>query len=407
MLDVGCAPRDRLRYDLRATPAVTDPQFPRIMGNLLGPPLIGGNRVEPLNNGAEIFPAMLSAIASARKTVNFETYIYWSGDIGQKFVEALCERAKAGVKVNVIIDWLGSGRISRQYIDQMRESGVELVHYHPLQWYDIGSAARLNNRTHRKLLIVDGKIGFTGGVGIADVWEGNAQDPRHWRDMHYRIEGPVVAQLQAVFMDNWMKTTGHVPTGEETFPDLAAAGHMFAQVFKSGAQGGNDSMELMFLISIYSARKSIQIGNAYFVPDEQTIAAMLEARRRGVRIQIIVPGRHTDSQIVGNASRDEWGQLLKAGVEILEYQPTMYHTKLLIVDALWVSVGSCNLDDRSLHLNDEANLNVYDPTFAATQIRTFEQDIEKSQPITYGQWNDRTLLDKILGGLAHLFAPLI
>lgn len=403
----GCTSERSIQYVIDSRYGVADTQFRRTMGNLLGPAIISGNTVQPLRNGDEIFPSMLAAIQSAKKTITLETYIYWSGAIGNRFVEALSERARSGVSVHVILDWVGCARIDRNYIRAMEDAGVAIVEFHPLHWYDITSAARLNNRTHRKLMVIDGKVGFTGGVGIADCWAGHADSPDHWRDMHYRVEGPVVAQLQAAFLDNWMQTTGEVLDGEAYFPASPATGPSDAQVFKSGAQGGSESMELMYLLSLAAAKKTVRIGSAYFVPDELTIEAMLDARRRGVRIQIIVPGPHIDMTIVRKASRARWGELLKNGVEISEYQPTMYHTKLLVVDDLWVSIGSSNLDNRSFRLNDEANLNVLDPAFAAVESRIFDDDLSHSKAITYEQWKKRPLGERMLESIADILSPLL
>ena len=403
----GCASKPQIEYDFQSGYGIADAQFARTISNLLGPPLIAGNSIKSLRNGAEIFPEMLAAIQSARKTINFETYIYWSGDIGKRFSDALAERAAAGVQVCVIIDSVGSDKMDKHSMSQMKDAGVHLVEYHPLQWFDIGSANRLNNRTHRKLLVVDGHLGFTGGVGIADVWDGNADSPKHWRDMHYRVEGPVVAQLQAAFLDNWMKTTGHVLDGVDHFPPLPEVGTQYAQVFKSGLEAGSASMELLFMLSIRSSQKSICIGSAYFVPDALIVKSLIQARKRGVKVRIIVPGSHIDEEVVRKASTGRWGELLKAGVEFYEYQPTMYHTKLLIVDDLWVSIGSSNMDNRSFRLNDEANLNVLDASFAAEQSRIFEEDLRNTKPITYERWKRRPAMDRILEGMANLFAPLL
>lgn len=407
LLLAGCQAGAPVQYVIDSKYGVADPQFRRTMGNLLGPSVLPGNTVQPLRNGEQIFPAMLAAIQSARKTITFETFIYWSGKVGRQFSQALCERAAAGVKVHIILDWVGSSRIDREYLRAMKKAGIQVVEYHPLHWYDLGSAVRLNNRTHRKLLVVDGKVGFTGGVGIADLWTGDAESTAHWRDMHYRVEGPVVAQLQASFLDNWMKTTGHILDGEDYFPPLVQTGPLDAQVFKSGAHGGSESMELMYLLSLAAAKHNVYIGSAYFVPDDLTMNSLIDARRRGVRIQIIVPGPNIDVKIVRRASRARWGELLKSGVEIYEYQPTMYHTKLLIVDDLWVSIGSSNLDDRSFRLNDEANLDVLNAEFAQAQRQTLEDDLRHSKVITFEQWQHRPLNERMLEGMAGLLAPLL
>ncbi len=373
--------------------SIDDPQFRRELGILLGPPIIDGNDVINLENGVEIFPAMLAAIRAARHSINFETYIYWSGEIGRAFAEALAERAAAGVDVHVLIDWVGSQKIEDSLLATMTSAGVRVERFHPLHWYHLG---RMNNRTHRKLLVVDGRVGFTGGVGIADNWDGNAESPAHWRDSHYRLEGPAVAQMQAAFMDNWIKTTGMVLQGPEYFPELQPAGDAQAQVFTSSPSGGGDSMLLMYLLSITAAERSIDMAASYFVPDELALQALRAALERGVQVRIIVPGEHIDTEVVRKASRARWGELLEAGAEIYEYQPTMFHCKALIVDHLMVSVGSTNFDNRSFRLNDEANLNIYDGPFADRVTEVFEQDLLRARRMTYEAWKNRPWHEKVL-----------
>jgi cardiolipin synthase len=372
--------------------SVEDAQFRRSMGVILGPQMIAGNRVEALVNGERIFPAMLEAIRGAKRTITFETYVYYSGTIGAEFSRALAERAKAGVKVHVIFDAVGAGKIDDRFEEEMRAAGVELEKYNPLRWYTL---AQMNNRTHRKLLVVDGHVGFTGGVGIADEWAGDAQDPKHWRDTHFRIEGPVVAQLQAAFMENWIEITGRVLHGEAYFPPLAPAGSHTAQFFVSSPGGGGESMQLMYLLSIAAAAKRLLISASYFVPDNVEVRALADAARRGARVQIIVPGPEIDAEMVRRASRASWGELLRAGVEIYEYQPTMYHCKVMIVDGLWVSVGSTNFDSRSFSVNDEANLNILDPDFAREQERIFAEDLKRARRITLEQWQSRPWTEKV------------
>jgi len=371
---------------------VDDRQFHRSMAMLLGPTIVGGNRVQELVNGDRIFPAMLEAIRGARKTVLFETFIYWSGEIGTEFAEALSERARAGVKVHVLLDWVGSTKVDRDLVHKMREAGVEVRMFHPLRWYNLG---RMNNRTHRKLLIVDGRIGFTGGVGIAPQWCGDAQDTDHWRDSHYRVEGPVVAQMQSVMLSNWSRTTGRVLHGLDYFPGLEPAGDVPAQMFASSPSNGSECMLMMTLLAITAAVRSIDIQSAYFVPDDVATRSLVAAVKRGVRVRVITPGKHTDQSTVRRASRGLWGPLLEAGVELHEYQPTMFHCKMMIVDQHMTSVGSTNFDPRSFHLNDEANLNVYDPAFARRMTEVFEADLRKCKRITLEQWQRRPLGEKI------------
>ena len=379
--------------------ATSDPQFERAMGVLLGPPIVGGNRFEVLVNGDEIFPSMLAAIRSAHSTISFESYIYWSGAVGKAFAEALADRSRAGVRVHLLLDWIGSNKIDPQQLALMERAGVEVRRFHEPKWYHL---ARMNNRTHRKLLIVDGRIGFTGGVGIADEWSGHAQDPAHWRDTHFRAEGPVVAQMQAVFMDNWVKVTGNVLHGPGYFPAIDAAGGSRGQVFSSSPEGGSESMRLMYLLAITAAARSIELSSAYFVPDDLTRRTLVAAARRGVHVRIITPGEHTDAETVRRASRAAWGDLLQAGVMIFEYQPTMYHCKVMIVDGLWVSVGSTNFDNRSFSLNDEANLNILDAAFARRQVDIFEQDVGRSKQITLADWQRRPLQEKLIEHAAAL-----
>jgi cardiolipin synthase len=371
---------------------VADPQFARTMSVMLGPALLPGNRTRALVNGDEIFPDMLRAIRGARKTITFEMYIYWKGSIGEQFSAALAERAQAGVKVHVLIDALGSQKIDPGVLSRMKAAGVQVALYNPVRWNTI---ARMNNRTHRKIMVVDGTLGYTGGVGIGDEWTGNAQDRDHWRDTHFRLEGPAVAQMQAAFMENWIEVTGEVLHGAEYFPELAEVGRELAQFFVSSPGGGGESAQLLYLMSIAAAGRSIRLSAAYFVPDDNEVRQLVEARRRGVRVQIIVPGPLTDSAIVRRASRSTWGELLRAGVEIYEYQPTFYHVKVMTVDGLWVTVGSTNFDTRSFSTNDEANLNVYDRAFAQAQEAIFGADLERSRQITLEQWERRPFTEKL------------
>jgi cardiolipin synthase len=389
----------KIEQPIAALYGVGDPQFLRSMGRLLGPSLLAGNHVVGLQNGDEIFPSMLAAIRSARRTITFETYIYWSGSIGQEFADALSERARSGVKVHVLLDWVGSGKMDDTMLLEMEEAGVEVRKYHPLHWYNL---SRINNRTHRKLLVVDGQVAFTGGVGIADVWLGHAQDEDHWRDSHFRLEGPSVAQMQAVFMDNWIKAEGEVLHGEEYFPEIAPAGDALGQVFASSPAGGAESVRLMYLLSLASAREHVRLAASYFVPDDLAVQTIIAARGRGVTVELILPGTKIDAEIVRQASRARWGDLLDAGVEIYEYQPTMYHCKVMIVDDVWVSVGSTNFDNRSFRLNDEANLNIYDPAFARTQIAAFEADKTRARKVTREEWERRPWTEKLAERVAGL-----
>src|ERR1700726_105713 len=360
----GCALKTgkQSRQEVAPLYSASSPEFRQSAGSLLGPNFVSGNNITTLVNGTRIFPAMLSAIHSAKHSINFETYVFWDGQIGREFTEVLAERARAGVHVNAILDAQGTNKMGMENLARLREAGVEVVKYHSIFWLD---PRRYNNRTHRKLLIIDGKIGFVGGAGIADLWSGNAESPQHWRDNHYRVTGPVVAQLQANFMNNWMKTGGGVLHGPDYFPPLENTGSISAQAIRSGAH--NENLDLMYLLAIASAKKTLRIENAYFLPDDLMQKELIEAARRGVNVEIVTPGKHIDQKLVRAASKRHWPDLLKAGVKIYEYEPTMLHTKLLIIDDIFVSVGSGNFDNRSIRLNDEANLDVLDRGFAAEQ----------------------------------------
>jgi cardiolipin synthase len=378
---------------------VSSPQFERVVSVAFGPALLRGNRTRALVNGDQIFPAMLEAIRGARRTITFEMYIFAEGAIGEAFTAAFVERARAGVKIHFLYDALGSGKIDEKYLARLKEAGVEVAEYNPLRWYTL---AQMNNRTHRKLMVVDGRIGFTGGAGIQDQWAGNAEDAGHWRDTHFRVEGPVVAQMQATFLENWISTTGAVLHGEAYFPQIETAGPQRAQVMLSSPGGGGESMQLLYLLSITAAVKSIHLANSYFVPDNVEVEALAAAAQRGARVRVIVPGPHMDNKIVRRASRAGWGRLLQAGVEIYEYQPTMYHVKSMVVDGLWTSVGSTNFDTRSFSTNDEANLNVLDAGFAAEQERIFQDDLKRSRRVTLEEWQGRPWTQRALDTLADL-----
>ena len=382
--------------------AVSDDAFLRSMSVLLGPPLVPGNKVDTLLNGDQIFPAMLEAIRGAKTSINFETYVYWKGEIGKEFAEALAERARAGVKVQVLLDWQGTKKMDQEWINVMGGAGAHVRKYHDPQWMKY---SHLNHRTHRKLLIVDGRIGFTGGVGIGDEWLGNAQDNKHWRDTHYRVEGPVVAQLQGAFVDNWTQVTGDVLHGDEYFPQLEPVGPFRAQMFRSSVEGGAESLQLMYLLSLAAAKQTIDLAMAYFIPDDHTMNHIVAALKRGVRVRVITPGKETDSWMVRRASRAQWGRILANGGEVYEYEPTMFHCKLLVVDGLWSSVGSTNFDSRSFRLNDEANLNVYDRAFAQRQIADFENDLKRARRITYEEWKNRPWYEKVLEEIVAYLEP--
>ncbi|HEX5307019.1 MAG TPA: phospholipase D-like domain-containing protein [Dyella sp.] len=372
-------PEKHVQHDIKHCYTLADPQFRLEMNAMLGPNVLGGNTITPLQNGDEIFPAMLEAIRAAQHTITFETYIYWAGETGRVFADALVDRVTAGVAVHVMLDWAGSAKIDQSLLDKLTDAGVNVQRYHPIRWYTLG---RLNNRTHRKLLVVDGRIGFTGGVGIADPWTGHAQDPEHWRDMHFCVQGPVVGQLQSAFMDNWIKTTGKVLHGDLYYPELGAHGDLPMHLFVSSPAGGSASMHLMYLLAVTAATESIDLQAAYFLPDPVMLRALREACQRGARVRLLVPDRYIDSRLIQLASKSQWGELLEAGVEIYQYERTMMHNKMLILDKRLVSVGSTNFDMRSFELNDEASLNIYSEAFAAQMTAVMEDDLSHARRYT-------------------------
>ncbi|MES2475184.1 MAG: phospholipase D-like domain-containing protein [Verrucomicrobiota bacterium] len=386
----------KIRQRIPRRYSIADPQFERSMSELLGPPIVGGNLITRLENGVEIFPAMLEGIASAERTITFETYVYWSGEVAETFSHALAKKAQEGVAVHVLIDGFGCNCVEGESLRRMRDAGVELEVYH------LKKLGRVNQRTHRKLLVIDGKVGFTGGVGIADPWQGNANSGDHWRDTHYRVEGPAVAQIQAAFLDNWMKTHATVLHGSDYFPKLEAVGNQRCQMFKSSPMEGSESARLMYLLSITAAEKSLLVGNAYFVPDDLVTETLIQAAQRGVAVEVLLPGTYQDSDLVRHASRHRWGRLLRHGVRIYEYEPTMFHRKVMIIDSAWVSVGSANFDNRSFRLNDEANLNVFDREFAEKEAEVFQRDKALAREVTYDEWLRRPWLERASDAAAAL-----
>ena len=387
----------KVRHKITADYAVGDEVFVRTMGQMLGPPLLGGNNVTVFENGEQIFPAMLEGIRSAQRTITFENFLWKEGEVTHAFAEALTERARAGVKVHFLQDALGCDSLHSDGIKMIRHSPVQLEVFRFLQ-------LEVNFRTHRKLLVIDGHTGFIGGTGISDDWLGNGRTHGRWRDSHYRVQGPAVAQMQTAFMDNWLETRAELLHGDEYFPKLEKQPEdMICQVFKSSAGEGSDSARLMLLVSIAAARRTIRIANAYFIPDGLCMQTLLEALHRGVKVEIITPGPDTDAQLVRAVSKNSWRPLLKAGARFYEYQPARFHCKYFLVDDVWASVGSANLDNRSLSLNEEANLNVLDKGFVQAHTRVFEDDKSRAREITLDGWQERPLRERIKGHLGWAF----
>ncbi|HWA10849.1 MAG TPA: phospholipase D-like domain-containing protein [Opitutaceae bacterium] len=390
----------RLKVAVQADYGPLSATFPDTVGPLLGADFSPGNSVQTLINGDQFFPAMLAAIRGAQKTITLETYIWAPGKISDEFIAALSERARAGVKVHVLMDGMGTLKFRHEDRVRMQSAGIELLIYGREHWYDI--KPNISHRTHRKLLIVDGRIGFTGGMCIDDHWMGNADSPKVWRETQVRVEGPVVRQMQAVFASNWLQTTARLLQGEDYFPKTGTPGTSLAQCIKSGPGEGTENARLSYFCAIAAARKTIDIGNAYFVPDDLAVTMLIAARQRGVRVRIVVPAIN-DSRFGRAVSRSRWGPLLAAGVEFYEYLPAMYHAKTMVVDNVLVTVGSANFDNRSFTINDEVALNVIDRAVAAVHEKALEDDMRRSHPLSYEEFQARPWYIKLADMFCGLF----
>ena len=380
-------------YDLGTTLEVDSPDFLRASEALTGAPISEGSEVELFVNGDAIFPAMLETIQSAEKTLTFETYVYWRGDITEELSDAICERARAGVEVKVLLDAMGSVQMDRDQVKRMSDAGAVVHRFRPIRPYTV---RRLANRSHRRVLVADGKVGMTGGVGIAEEWTGDAQDANHWRDTHVRLKGPVVRHLQGCFTEHWLEATGEVLSGDDYLPHLEPSddgGRM--QLVRSKSGVGDTNVETLYYLAIASARKSLDLTAAYFAPRPAFTDALAEAAERGVNVRILVPGPHIDKGFVRVAGRDSYTQLLDAGARIFEFQPTMLHAKSLTVDGCWSSVGTVNFDNRSFQLHDEVTLCVWDERFAGKLSEAFERDLERSEEIEAGRWDGRSPLQRL------------
>ncbi len=374
------------RYGLDHEFSTTDPEFLPTMAGATGVPFVAGNRIDILNNGDAFYPAMLEAIARAEGSITIEAYIYWAGAVGAEFAAALTARAKAGVRVKILLDAVGSARIGNEILEMLEAGGCQLAWYNPIRLRTLG---RFNHRTHRKSLIIDGRVAFTGGAGIADHWKGNAEDPGHWRDMQVRVEGPAVTPLQTGFSQNWLQTTGELISGGLYYPPWADAGPLVAQTIISSPEIGASTVRTMYYLSIICARTSLYIANPYFVPDEVATEALIEARRRGVDVRVMVSGVRNDAWLARQNSVRRVGRLLEAGIEVLEYNRTMLHHKTMVVDAVWATVGTTNFDDRSFAHNEENNVCVFDPGFAWTMHEVFLADAAVCEPVRLEVWRAR------------------
>ena len=380
---------------------VKQPAFAATLGAYSGTTVVGGNRVNILLNGDEIFPAKLALITQAKRTINYAQYVFEDGKPAQDIAAALAERCRAGVKVNVLLDAVGALSMPSEHRKLMVDSGCRVADYRPLSSFALD---RVNFRNHRRILVVDGLTGITGGSGISGKWGGNGRQEGHWRDTDVLLDGPVVEQLQGAFAENWLEATGVAIGGPEYFPRrrLDPKGTVDAQVVRSSPAGGSYSMYTMFLLALASAKQSIHITNPYFVPDDKMIDTLIASARRGVRVRLIVPGA-IDHNLVRQASRSEFGRLLKSGIQIYEYRPALLHAKTMVIDGIWATVGSTNLDHRSFSLNEELNVAIYDAGIAQRLDAVFDRDLANSQQVTYEAWSRRGVPSRMLEILAIPF----
>ena len=356
--------------------------LPSIAGATHGE-LLQGNKVELLQNGDGFFPPLLAAIAAAKETVHLESYVWWKGEICGQVAEALARKAEQGVEVRVLLDASGSSRMDDKLLERMKKAGVKLAKYRPLRFSNL---ARVNSRDHRKIVVVDGRIGFIFGHGIAEEWVGNAQDKDHWRDTGARLEGPIVGALQSAFTENWVEETGEVLVGERFFPKLQPAGSIAAHLAYHFNHGSVSAVDLLYRIAFVSAQKQLWIQNPYLAADDAMLDLIGQAAERGVDVRVMLPGEITDAQIVRHAGHSHFANLLRRGVKIYEYQKTLNHQKVMIIDGLWSHLGSTNLDNRSFESNDEVSLGIVDPEIAAQLAAAFEDDLRSCREIRLDAW---------------------
>ena len=392
------------QYGLDHEFSVDDEEFLPTIAGATGVPFLPGNRIDLLNNGDEFYPAMLEAIRQAEYSITIEAYIYWAGDIGREFAEALAARASAGIRVKILLDAVGSSTIGEEILKTLEAGACQLAWYNPMRWY---SLARYNHRTHRKSLIIDGRLAFTGGAGIADHWRGCAQDPHHWRDMQVRLEGPAVAPLQTGFAQNWLQTTGELVSGLLYYPPLEPVGTYAVQTIMSSPEVGASTVRTMYYLSIICARRSIFIANPYFVPDQTAVDALVEAKRRGVNVRVMIAGIHNDNWLARHNNVRMYGPLLRAGIEVLEYNRTMLHHKTMVVDGVWTTIGTTNFDNRSFAHNEENNVCVYDRGLAERLDRIFEDDVAGCDRMDYERWKKRGLIARAEEIIAAFLAEQI
>lgn len=383
-----------INYRLSRRTSNHDPNFLYTLQSTCQAALHRDNRVEIFTNGEQFYPAMLDAIRGATRSINMELYIFQPGTIAEQFVTALSERARQGVNVTIVVDAIGSFSLRGRPVRRLRKAGCRIESYQSLRWHAL---ARLNNRTHRELLIVDGRIAFAGGAGIADWWAVKHGKKKPWRDTMARIEGPVVAALQGVAAENWLECCGEILTGPEYFPTLEPAGNTTAFVVRSSPSDRATASRVTFQLLMEAADHEVRISTPYFLPDRALRRALIDLAKRGVAVSIIVPGRLTDQRWVRYASRRLWGQLLEVGVRMYEYRSTMMHAKVLLIDGEWAVIGTTNMDNRSFEHNDEVNVAMCDKGVAARLLEDYRRDVAASEEVTLESWRRRSIWEKILG----------
>ena len=389
-----------LKYEVKAPPYPLDSnEFLRLLGALADAQVHDQSHVEVLTNGDVYFPAELEAIRNAKQSIHVEAYILYEGEISRKFVDALAERARAGVSVKMVIDSIGSFSTPNSYFDDLRAAGGRVEWYQPITWWNF---KRFNNRTHREVIVIDGELAFTGGSGIADVWWNGDGKPR-WRETMFRVEGDLVTGLQTTFAENWLEASGEILVGGDCFPtedieqeDVPEHATAGLCVISSPQAGRSTRARVLFQVLLASAKKEILVTSPYFLPDESARQEMIKAVQRGVDVRVITPGDHADHLLTRRSSRSRYGDLLKGGVRISEYQPAMIHAKILLIDGIWAVVGSTNFDNRSFGINDEVNLAARDTALAARLEEDFARDWAQSKPVTLEEWERRPMSERVV-----------
>jgi cardiolipin synthase A/B len=377
-------------FDVVDPPVPGSPTFGRLLESLTGSPVRQGNRVEILRNGDQIFPAMVESIESAQHNIDFSTYIYWTGGPTiAAFGDALVQRASAGVEVSILLDAVGSAvKIDRKIVQRLRDAGAMVEWFRPPRWYTLNKA---NNRLHRRLLIIDGSVGFTGGVGVGEEWTGDAQDPDHWRETHVRVQGPAVRDLVGGFQENWAEATQRILTGSH-LPDIPGVDDgIDVQVTRSSATKGSTDIEELYYSAIAGARRRLWVTTAFFVPPDAFVDALCASAERGVDVRILVNGPHIDKEVLRRTAQRSYDRLLQCGVRIFEYQRTMLHAKTLMVDGAWASIGSNNFTNRSMAVNSELAFSLSDERIVTELEEHFQEDLQASQEFDLKSWRNRPL----------------